>query len=460
MADVTIAGAGVVGLTTAMLLAKDGHNVTVLERDGQPPPDPEQAWATWERQGVNQFHLLHYFLPRFRSLLDAELPEAVTALDAAGALRLNPVADMPAEMNGGVRPDDGQFETITGRRPVVEAAIAAVAEATPGVTVRRGVPVSGLMAAGEAAAIGVCTEDGEHLRADLVVDAAGRRSSLPKWIQAIGGAAPVEELEDCGFVYYGRHFRGTQPAIVGPLLQHYGSISVLSLPADNGTWGLGLIASSKDAAMRKVADPDRWSAVVKSLPLVAHWLDGEPIDERVLVMAKIEDRHRTFVVDGRPVATGVVAVGDSWACTNPSVGRGASIGLMHAVALRDLLREGIEDPTELALAWHDATYRTVEPYYRNTLSFDRHRLADIEALIDGREPAVDEEWDLTNATAHAAGQDFDCMRAYMRLASVLSLPEEELADPTLLTKVIELGQGWRDVPPFGPTREELVKLTT
>jgi 2-polyprenyl-6-methoxyphenol hydroxylase-like FAD-dependent oxidoreductase len=48
------------------------------------------------------------------------------------------------------------------------------------------------------------------------------------------------------------------------------------------------------------------------------------------------DRHRRHVVDGEPVITGLAALGDAWACTNPSLGRGASIGL-HACALRDLL---------------------------------------------------------------------------------------------------------------------------
>jgi 2-polyprenyl-6-methoxyphenol hydroxylase-like FAD-dependent oxidoreductase len=43
------------------------------------------------------------------------------------------------------------------------------------------------------------------------------------------------------------------------------------------------------------------------------------------------------VVDGEPVITGLAALGDAWACTNPSLGRGASIGLLHACALRDLL---------------------------------------------------------------------------------------------------------------------------
>ena len=166
--------------------------------------------------------------------------------------------------------------------------------------------------------------------ADLVVDATGRRSPLPRWLIAAGARSPIEEIDDSGFIYYGRHFRsadGSTPPAFGPLLQHYDSLSILTLPADNGTWGLGLITSAKDSALRVLKDPDAWTTCAKSYPLVAHWLDGEPIDDQVAVMAKLEDRHRSFCVDGQPVATGVLAVGDSWACTNPSVGRGISIGL-------------------------------------------------------------------------------------------------------------------------------------
>ena len=174
---------------------------------------------------------------------------------------------------------------------------------------------------------------GEDLRADLVVDAAGRRSTLPAWLTDIGAQPPVEERADCGFVYYGRHFRsndGSVPLAFGPLLQEYGTVSVLTLPADNGTWGIGMIASAKDKAMRALKDLDVWTNVIKSMPLCAHWLDGEPLDDQVAVMAKIEDRHRSFVLEAVPVATGVVALADSWACTNPSVGRGISIGTVHA----------------------------------------------------------------------------------------------------------------------------------
>ncbi len=83
-----------------------------------------------------------------------------------------------------------------------------------------------------------------------------------------------------------------------------------------------------------------WEQVWRSIPVTAHWLDGEPISDGVAIMAGLADRIRTFHVDGAPVATGVAAVADSWSCTNPAVGRGISIGLLHVLALRDTLRDG------------------------------------------------------------------------------------------------------------------------
>jgi hypothetical protein len=200
---------------------------------------------------------------------------------------------------------------------------------------------------------------------------------------------------------------------------------------------------------------------VKAFPLAAHWLDGEPIDDdRVAIMAKIEDRHRSFVVDGKPVVTGLLAVGDSWACTNPSLGRGMSIGALHAVALRNVLRDGpVDDPVALALAWHAATMETVEPWYRSTLSFDRHRLAEIEALMAGRPYETDDpEWEMTNALQFAALQDADVFRAFIKIVGLQALPQEAIAEPGVFEKVVELGQGWRDAPVLGPDRDELLKI--
>jgi 2-polyprenyl-6-methoxyphenol hydroxylase-like FAD-dependent oxidoreductase len=470
MARIVIIGAGVVGLGTAMLLAGDGHQVTVLERDPNSPPEPVEAWERWQRPGLNQFRLPHFFLAGFRSVVDAELPEVSGALRAAGALRLNVIGDAPREMTGGWRDGDDCYELLTGRRPVVEAVIATQAAATRGVEVRRGTAVTGMVSGASALpgvphVTGVRTKDGESIPADLVVDMSGRRSALPGWLSEIGARDPAEELEDSGFVYYGRHFRsvdGSVPPAIGPNVMDWGTITSLTLPADNGTWAIALVTSSKDTALRPLRETGRWEAVVRGLPLVAHWLDGTPIEDGVQVMAHLEDRYRGFVADGRPVATGVVAVADSWACSNPANGRGASIGMLHAVTLRDQLREvGLDDPAAFAEAFHTATARTVEPWYRATLATDRYRLAEIESGVrGGTYDPQDSQYQLGKALGAAAGQDPDCLRAYLDIWLVLRTPEEVFARPGLRDKILQLGSGWRDVEPLGPSREQLLALAS
>lgn len=60
MASIVVLGAALGGLQTALLLAADGHQVTVLERDPHPPPsDPDVAWARWQRPGIPQLRLTH-----------------------------------------------------------------------------------------------------------------------------------------------------------------------------------------------------------------------------------------------------------------------------------------------------------------------------------------------------------------------------------------------------------------
>ena len=139
MAKIVIVGAGVVGLGAGLLLCGDGHEVTVLERDAQAPPaGAEEIWGTWQRKGVNQFRLPHFFLARYRGLLDSELPEVKEELVAAGAVRPNPALDAPEAIRGPVREEDGAFECISGRRCVVEAAVAMVLSRAADVAARPG----------------------------------------------------------------------------------------------------------------------------------------------------------------------------------------------------------------------------------------------------------------------------------------------------------------------------------
>jgi 2-polyprenyl-6-methoxyphenol hydroxylase-like FAD-dependent oxidoreductase len=469
MAEIVIVGAGVVGLGTATLLASDGHQVTVLERDpASPPSSPEEAWSDWDRRGVNQFRLPHYLLARCRLILDAELPQMAAAIEGAGGLRHNPLLEIPEEIRGKERPDDMDLTVVTGRRPVVESAIGSVAAATPGVTVRRGVAVEGLVTArptrpGVPHVVGVRTEAGEEIAADLVVDMSGRRSALPRWLEEAGAPSPGEELEDSGFMYYGRHFRspdGSRPFALGPALMPLGTISSLTLPGDNGTWSVTLVTSAKDKALFGLRDIDRWEKLIRSLPLVAHWLDGEAIDDRVLTIAKIEDRIRSLTVEGQPLATGVVPVADAWACSNPSVGRGVSIGMMHGLLLRDRLRDvGLDDAYEFAAAFHRSTADEIQPWFEWTRAGDRHRLAQIEAGIRGEEYRPDDpEWETQQALGSASAKDPDCLRAAIRAVMVLDPLERALSRPGLREKIASLGRDWRQEPVPAPAREELVAL--
>jgi 2-polyprenyl-6-methoxyphenol hydroxylase-like FAD-dependent oxidoreductase len=456
------------GLSTAMLLARDGHDVTVLERDPAEPPPAAQAgraWEAWQRPGVNQFRLPHVMLSRWRVEMDRELPEVLHELEAVGGLRVNMLGLLPASQRGPWREGDDRFETVTARRPVVEAAVATVAAATAGVAVRRGVTVTGLLTDSSVTGpvprvTGVRVADGLTLRADLVVDCTGRRSRLASWLEAAGARRPVEERADSGFVYYSRHYRtrtGTLPEGRTYALQRHESMTILTLPADNGTWSVALVTSGRDRALRGLRDPARWDATLALYPLAAHWCEGEPITG-VEVIAGIEDRHRDLVVDGDPVATGVVAVGDAWACTNPSLGRGATIGLLHAIGLRDVLRE--TDPgghDKLVHRFHERTTTTVERLYRATLWFDRHRLAELDADAAGTPYQSDDPGWAFSLAAFAAGRtDPDIARAYQSLTALLATPEDLFAEPGLAEKIIRLGGQAPNYPLPGPRRPELL----
>ncbi len=211
---------------------------------------------------------------------------------------------------------------------MLEGAVAAVARRMPGVRIRRGVAVSGLSTndhgrSGIPHVTGVVTEHDGTIAADLVVDAGGRRSALPAWLEAIDARQPTEEREDSGFVYYGRHFRspdGSVPPCKNKILTHHDSLSILTLPADNGTWGVGFVASASDKELRSLRDTATWERALAEYPMAAHWMDGEPISDGVAIMAAIEDRYRCYVVDGDPVVTGVVAVGDCVVVHQPVAG--------------------------------------------------------------------------------------------------------------------------------------------
>lgn len=469
MAGVIVVGAGPIGLATAMLLAKDGHEVVVLEKDAAAAPaSADEAWESWERRGVVQFRSAHYMQAKFRHVLDAELPEVRDEIEASGGTRHSVVGGFAYTINDPTpRPGDERFETITARRPVIDAAFARVAEDTPGVKINRGVGVDAPIPNGSANVphvIGIRTTEGEELRADLVVDARGRRSNLGDWITAIGGRAPYEEASDAGFTYYTRHYRsrdGSLPEARGSYFTLLGTFSVITAPTDADTWVVVIVCAAGDMPLKAVRRPDVWERVVRSVPHVAHWLDGDPVQE-ISAMAGVLDRYRRLVVDDEPVVTGLVAVGDSWACTNPQAGRGVSTGLRHAVALRNVAREHMDDPRKLARAFDEATELECTPWYRMQVARDRLRYAAVKAEIEGRDrpDVTDPAARMQEAFTTAAAYDADVARASLEVFSCLTLPQDVLARPGMIDRVMTLAQAHEPPVIEGPTRAELVALVT
>ena len=263
---ILIIGGGICGLGTALLLARDGHEVTVLERDADPiPASSDAAWEQWHRKGVAQFRQPHNFMPGLRLLLEAELPEIQEALERAGAARFDLVNPLPPFFTDRApRPIDEKLWTLTARRPVGEWVFANAAQHAPGrddsARRRRRCLLIGPSAIdGVPHVAGVRTSNGDELRSDLVVDATGRQSRSPQWLTAIGARPPYEEQEDCGFTYYTRYFRGVQPQRLGGALTPLGSISLLTLPGDHDTWSVTIFVATGDQPLKNLRHEEPWT---------------------------------------------------------------------------------------------------------------------------------------------------------------------------------------------------------
>ena len=302
---------------------------------------------------------------------------------------------------------------------------------------------------------GVQTSTGEELRADLVIDAMGRRSAAAQLVTALGSRPPQVESEDCGFAYYTRYFSGPAlPPRIGPPILPIGTMTLLTLPGDNGTWSVTVYAAAGDAPLKGLRDADTFTRVVRACPLQAHWLDGEPVTD-VLPMAGIMDCYRRFAAGGNPIVTGFAAVGDAWACTNPSAGRGVSVGALHAQLVRGTVRDHLGDPAGFARVWDERTEAELAPYYWNQIRADRTRLAEMAALRDGREPAADDSF--VAMLGVAAKSDPDAFRAFLEVALCLALPQEVLERPGMREKAERAGREPQPPAP-GPDRQQLLRL--
>ena len=132
---------------------------------------------------------------------------------------------------------------------------------------------------------------------------------------------------------------------------------------------------------------------------------------------------------------------------------------MHARCLRDTVSSFDDDAVAFAEAWDSATERELTPWYRETLEEDRARLAEMEALREGREPPPPSEASaLRNAVIAAGMSDPDIFRIFLDSRVCVRRIGDALSDPDAAARVLEAAAGQSPFPFPGPDRDELLRL--
>ncbi len=310
------------------------------------------------------------------------------------------------------------------------------------------------------------------MQADLVVVGGGRNSPVMEWIAELGGdVQPTEEASEAGIIYLSRFYRLCDGQDL-PLLTKDGAggdlgyIAFAGFYGDNRSFSITFGVPTGDRELMALRDEAAWEAAIRSLTPLAPWTaDGlaEPITG-VESMAGLRNRLRRFVVDGQPVAPGLVVIGDALQGSNPWYGKGMALAGIAAHGLSNALVAHGRDRTALAHAM-DAVVRTeMEPHYVLACRQDADRIGLHAAMHDGSEPdamaAATRDF-ILNGLLPASRMDADVFRAFFRSFNMLDAPDALMADQKVMGAAFAAHAAKDERPPapkLGPDRAEFLAV--
>jgi 2-polyprenyl-6-methoxyphenol hydroxylase-like FAD-dependent oxidoreductase len=430
-----VLGASMAGLLAAHVLADSYGQVIVIERDQLPE-------TSMHRRGVPHGRHLHALAARGQQALEELFPGLTAELVAHGAMAGSLLANARMCLSGHrLRQTDTGLVLLCASRPFLEAHVRARVRAHPNVTWLDRCDVVGLATSPDSRRVTGArvlrradSSAEEVLLADLVVDASGRGSRTPAWLESLGYPSPELEQVRIGLAYATRIYRLSPGALGGdlaildaatPQLPRTGAL--LALEGDR--WMVTLAGILGD---RPPTDPDGFVDFARSLrfsDIYETIRDAEPLDDPVGFHFPASARHRYERLARFPA--GFLVVGDAVCSFNPIYGQGMSVAALEALMMRGHLERGIEPQPN---RWFRDLARVIDVAWDMSAGGDL-----VFPGVPGRRTLKSRLLGAYLARLHAAAaHDAELAAAFIRVAGLVA-PPQSLLHPSVVLRVLRKG---------------------
>lgn len=422
-----VVGASMAGLFAGRVLADAFEQVTVLDRD--PLPDERIA-----RRGVPQANHVHALLEPGRVMLEDLFPGYGGEIRDAGGVVMNASKKLDLYQGGDyIAEAEEELPFYCASRPLFEQLTRRHVAEGADVALRGACHVTDFVADDDGRTVtGVRVVDGdggeETIAADLVVDATGRTSRTPEWLERHGYPTPETENVGVDLAY-------STVAVDRPPENERGYLIVPSPPVTRGgtavpvegdRWIVTVFGRHGD---HPPTDPEGFEEFASSLPapaisevLAHHEWDGDEIHRYPFPASK-----RRYYEDLDRFPDGLLVTGDAVASFNPIYGQGMSAAALDALHLHHALAAGREN---LATRFFDRAADTLDVVWRITVGSDFEY-----AETEGKKPAGTDVFNrYLSWVVDAAHEDRYVAEQFTRVLRLESHPTALLA-PGILGRV-------------------------